>query len=445
MTMNYNEFIDRLFARLQEGETAEAVYTAGSSFEVEVKNGEIHQYAVADSLSLKFRLIANGRMGSASTQILDDEAIDLLVDSARENAALIESKDEQFFYPGDPEYPEIPLYSEALSALSAAEKIEMAKDLEKRALAQDPRVSQIEDCGLFYAEGESAMRNTLGLNVSQKDNLLGGYVVAIARDGEKVNTGSKTFFVHEPEEIDLEAVAKKAVQDAVSGLNASPVPSGVCRVLLRNDMAATMLSTFSGIFSAESAQRGLSLLKGREGEIIAADCVTLMDDPHLEKGGASCPFDGEGVATKVKPVIEKGRLTTLLHNLKTANKQGVVTTANASSGKDIAPSNFYFAPSALTEEEMLAKTGDGLFITSLMGMHAGANPISGDFSLAARGFRIESGKIAEPVDQITIAGNFYALLKDIEAVGGDLMFCFPGGSCFGSPSVLVKGLSVAGK
>lgn len=442
--MNYNEFIDRLFARLKEDEIAEAVYTAGSSFEVEVKNGELHQYSVSDSLSLKFRLIVNGRMGSASTQILDDEAVDLLIDGARENASLIESADEQFFYPGDSEYPEIPLYSQKLAQLSAAEKIELAKELEKRTLAQDSRIQQIEDCGLFYAEGEFAMRNTLGLNVYQQNNLLGGYTVAIAREGERVNTGSETFFVHDPEEIDLEAVARAAASDAVSGLNATPVTSGSYRILLRRDMAATMLSTFSGIFSAESAQRGLSLLKGMEGETIAAECVTLMDDPHRKNGGASCPFDGEGVATKVKPVIENGRLTTLLHNLKTANKQGVATTANASSGKDIAPSNFFFVPSERSEDEMLQLTGDGLFITDLMGMHAGANPVSGDFSLAAKGFLIKEGKLSRPVDQVTIAGNFYSLLKDIEAVGGDLHFKFPSGSCFGSPSLLIKKLSVAG-
>ena len=147
----------------------------------------------------------------------------------------------------------------------------------------------------------------------------------------------------------------------------------------------------------------------------------------------------------MKRIVDGGRLTTLMHNLKTAHKQGVETTANASSGKGIAPSNFYFAPSRLSAEEMLKRTGDGLLITGMMGMHAGANAISGDFSLAAKGFRVRGGEVAEAVDQITIAGNFYSLLKNIEAVGSDLDFRFPGGSCFGSPSILVSALAVAGK
>ena len=179
--------------------------------------------------------------------------------------------------------------------------------------------------------------------------------------------------------------------------------------------------------------------------MVAAECVTIMDDPPLEKGGASSAFDGDGVPTRVKAVVDGGKLTTLLHNLKTANKQGVETTANASAGKGVSPTNFYFKASDVSFEDMVAKTGDGLLITQLMGMHSGANAISGDFSLAARGFSIKDGKLDRPVDQITIAGNFYTMLKDIEAVGSDMHFGFPGGSCFGSPCVLVKSLSVAGK
>ena len=94
---------------------------------------------------------------------------------------------------------------------------------------------------------------------------------------------------------------------------------------------------------------------------------------------------------------------------------------------------------------MIARVGDGLLITELQGMHAGANPITGDFSLAAKGFTVKGGRLAEPVNQITVAGNFYELLTGIEAVGGDLEFHAPGASCFGSPSLLIKALSVAGK
>ena len=139
-----------------------------------------------------------------------------------------------------------------------------------------------------------------------------------------------------------------------------------------------------------------------------------------------------------------------MHNLKTAHKQGVQTTANASrpgyaASVSVAPSNFCIQPGEADLDGMLEKLGEGLLITELQGMHAGANPITGDFSLAAKGFAVRGGRLAGAVNQITVAGNFYELLLNVEAVGADFEFQYPGASCFGSPTLLVSKLSVAGK
>lgn len=446
--MDRNEFVKRLFERaraLDPEAKCEVVYGANSEFEVQRAKGERVAYNVSDGGGLGFRVLTQGRMGYASSQILDEEAVELLARGAMENAALVESEDKQFIFPGSPSYPELKTYEPALDEIDAAQKLEMCARLESLTLAQDPRIDQAM-ATIFSMSDETAMANTEGLDVRMRSNALGGWVEAVARDGEKVNTGFKLFFAQAPDRIDLEGTARIAAREALAGLDAVQPASGGYRVLLRNDVAATLLDTFSGMFSADNAQRGLSRLNGREGKIIAAECVTLMDDPHLPGGLASAPFDGEGVATKVKAVIEKGRLNTLLHNLRTAHKQGVETTANASrpgyaAPVGISPANFYFAPGADDFEAMLARVGEGLLITELQGMHAGANPITGDFSLAAKGFRIREGRMAEAVAQITVAANFYDLLKDIEAVGADLEF---GGSRCGSPSLLVKQMSVAG-
>lgn len=454
--MDRREFIEKLFDRAREraGDAAdfacEACFSAGSEFQVDIKDGEIYQYNVSDGGGLGFRALVNGRIGYASTQILDEAAIDMLVDGALENAALVECEDKQFIFEGSERYPELKLFEPRLEALDAAKKIDMAKALEKLALAQDARIKQVDECAVFSACNETGIVNTRGLDVSAKGNLLGGYVSVVARDGDRVNTGFKLFCVTDPDEVDLEKTAREAAREALDGLEAAQAASGSFRVVLRNDVAATLLSTFAGVFSAENAQRGLSRLQGREGERVAAECLTLVDDPHRAGSAASTPFDGEGVATSPKAVIEGGRLNTLLHNLKTAHKQGVQTTANASrpgyaAPVGVAPTNFLVRPTKASLDDLLAQTGDGLLITELQGMHAGANPITGDFSLAAKGFAVRNGKRAEAVAQITVAGNFYELLNDVEAVGGDLEFLFPGASRFGSPSLLVKQLSVAGK
>ena len=273
------------------------------------------------------------------------------------------------------------------------------------------------------------------------------YISVIARDGERVSTGMGLACDRDFSKISPKKMADEAVEEALFNLNAAPVPSGTYRLIIDKHCMPDLLATFSDIFSADQEQQGMSLLAGREGETIAAECVTLMDDPHLKGGEASSPFDAEGVATQVKAVIENGRLTTLLHNLKTARKAGVRSTGNASkygyaSPITVEPSNFYFKPGKRTLEEMMASIGEGLVITEMSGMHAGANPVSGDFSLLSKGYTIENGRKGRAVEQITVAGNFYTMLKSIREVGNDLEFF---GSSYGSPSVDVGEMTVAGK
>ncbi len=452
--MEINSFIQKLFERAKEAgyEAAEAYYSTGEQFDVSVKGGEIVDYNVSSSMGLSFRALIGGKMGYASTQVLDDEAVDLLIDSVASNAALIESEDEQFIFAGSESYPEMNIYNPAIDEISAAEKIELAKELERKTLALDPAVKQVQMVQVVSMSGEKRIVNSKGLDVSFRDNAIGGATVGIAMDpaAGKVAVGVGYQFTRNPEELDWDAMAARAVMDAVEGLNASPVDSGAYPVVLRNDVAGSLLSCFDSVFSADMAQKGLSLLRGREGDMIASDVLTIVDDPLDTNALAATPFDAEGVAAVRREIVSAGRLNTLMHNLKTAKKQGVETTANASKPSyaapvGIAPTNFYIQPSETSVDELYAKVGNGVLITDLDGLHSGANQISGDFSLGARGYRIVDGKLGEAVNQITVAGNFFELLKNITAVGSDLEFGFPGASCIGAPSVLVSSLSIAGK
>ena len=450
--MEINSFIQKLFARASEAgyEASEAYYATGEEFEVSVKGGEIIDYSVSSSIGLSFRALVDGKMGYASTQVLDEDAIDLLIDGVGGNARMIENDDEEFIFAGSASYPELKAYNPAIDEISAADKIEMAQQLEQKVLALDPAVKQVQTVQVASMAGEKRIVNSKGLDVSFRDNAIGCAAIAIAMDGPKVAVGMGYKFVRNPDELNLDEIAGCAVKDAVSGLNAEPVTSGAYPVVLRNDVMASMLSCFDSVFSADMAQKGLSLLKGREGEEIAAPIITIIDDPLDPKALASTPFDAEGVATARREIVKEGKLTTLLHNLKTARKQGVETTANASKGSyaspvDIAPTNFYIVPGEASVEALYEQVGEGLLITDVEGLHSGANQISGDFSLGARGYRIENGRLTTAVNQITVAGNFFEMLKSITAVGSDLEFCFPGASCIGAPSVLVSKLAIAGK
>ena len=447
--MTLDQFIQALLDEAKKAgiEAAEIYLASGDSFRAMCVQGQIANYTVNATRGLSLRGLYQGKMGYAATEAFDEEAVSQLVKAVKESAELTEDEDVQEIYRGDESYPAADYYQPALDQVPEEKKLALVLDLEKKAKALDERIVQLNYDMISTNSSEVRIVNSYGLNLRHRDNIAVCYISATAKEGDRVATGSSFRVTRNFEEMDADALAKEAVEEAVFMLRAAPVPSGNYRAVIDAKCMPDLLGVFAGVFSAESAQKGLSLLAGKEGETIASEIVTLLDDPLLPGGLATQPFDAEGVATRKKAVIEKGKLTTLLHNLKTARKAGVKTTGNAAKAGyagavNVSPSNFYLAPGEKTLPELLADMGDGLVITEVSGLHAGANAISGDFSLIAQGYTVKDGKKDQAVEQITVAGNFYQLLKNIRAVGSDL--CFPGSS-IGSPSVDVGEISVAGK
>ena len=319
--------------------------------------------------------------------------------------------------------------------------------MEKEAKTLDNRVTSFGGCGIGYSKARYGIINSKGLNLENKSNLLSAYVVPIIKNGEDMHDGMGYVTANSIEDVDPKKLAQDGINEAISRIGGKSVSSGKYKAVINNEAMVSILSTFAGVFSGDAVQKGLSLLKGKEGEIIASKQVTLLDDPHLENGLASVPFDDEGVATKKKDIIHEGKLMTLLHNLKTANKGNTKSTGNGfknsyASPVGVSPTNLYIQKGEKSFEELLKDVGEGLLITEFAGLHSGANSITGDFSLAAKGFYIKDGKKDYPVEQITVAGNFFDLLKNIEVVGSDLKFPM---SSIGSPSVKITELSIAGK
>lgn len=447
--MTIDQFIQALLEEAKKAgiEAAEIYLASSDSFRAMCQQGEINNYTVNTTAGLSLRGLYQGKMGYAATEAFDESAISQLVDAVKESAELTEDDDVQEIYKGDAEYPVVDNYQPALDQVDEKVKMDFLLDVEKKAKEKDPRIVQLTYNMISTRSGEEKIVNSYGLNLSHKDNMLVAVVNVMAKEGEKVSTGGSFMVDRDFAKLDAQKIADEAVEEALFMLKASPVPSGTYRAIIHAKCMPDLLGVFSGVFTAESAQKGLSLLAGKEGEMIASEAVTLLDDPLLPGGLASQPFDAEGVATSTKAVIENGKLTTLLHNLKTARKAGIKTTGNAAKGGyaapvSVSPSNFYIKPGEKSLEELMADMENGLVITEVSGLHAGANPISGDFSLIAQGYTVKDGKKDAAVEQITVAGNFYQLLKNIRVVGSDL--CFPGSSV-GSPSVDVGEVAVAGK
>lgn len=441
--MEVKAFVDRVLdaARAAGIDPAEVSVSSETSFKTRVRKGTMEDYQVSDRANLVLRGRVNGRIGTASTRAFDEESVELLVRGVIESAGLIETDEQDEILPPDEHYGEVVNCRPELESVSAEAKIALAMEIDRRIGSADPRVEP-QHTVVAYADATQTLRNTLGLDLVHRSNMVYAFAGALAREGERAATGGKALWGYDMKDVDAETIACEATEEALGKLHAGRMKSGSYPVVIRAGAMADLLSTFCSVFSADNAQKGLSLLSGREGETIASPLVTLVDDPLMPWGMGSCPFDREGAATYKKNVIEGGVLTTLLHNRKTAKKAGVRTTGNAAGSGSVAPSNLYLQPGTATEEELLCHMGDGLYLTEVSGLHAGANPVSGDFSLLSCGFEVKDGKKVRAVEQFTVAGNFYQLLADVLEVGDNLLF---DGSPIGSPSVRVKALSVAGE
>ena len=447
--MELNLFVKELFSKAQEEGFSEyeVYYVDRESLSISVYKEEVEKYNLNNSAGLSFRGKFGDRIGYSYTEILDEDAIEMLVKKAKENVLAIENNDIQFIYEGDKEYKEISTYHEELEDIPADKLINIAISMEKEAKKYCNKVESFSGCSVSYSSGKYGIINSKGLNLSNKSNLLTAYVVPIVKDLDKMYDGCGYVVAKSLNDVKPDKIAKMGVDEALSKIGGTSIASGNYKVIINNEAMVSLLSTFAGIFSGDAVQKGLSLLKDKEGEIIATDIVNLVDDPHLEDGLASVSFDDEGVATLKTYLIKNGKLNSLLHNLKTANKAGVKSTGNGfkasyASPVNVSESNLYLREGEKSFEDLMKEINEGLIITDLAGLHSGANTVSGDFSLAAKGFYVKNGEKTFPVEQITVAGNYFDLLKNIIAIGNDLKFPL---SNVGSPSVIAKGLSIAGK
>lgn len=447
--MELDLFVKSLFKKAKEAGFSEyeVYYVDRESLSISVYKSEVEKYNLNNSAGLSFRGKLGDKIGYSYTEILDEDAIEMLVKKAKENVLAIENNDVQFIYDGDKEYKDINTYYKALENIPADKLINIALDMESEAKKYCDKVESFSGCSVSYSSGKYGIINSKGLNLHNQSNILTAYVVPIVKDVENMYDGFGYVVAKSLDEVNPFEIAKMGVDEALSKIGGKSIPSGNYKVIINNDAMVSLISTFSGVFSGDAVQKGLSLLKGKEGEIIASDIVNLVDNPHLENGLASVGFDDEGVATTKTYLIKNGKLESLLHNLKTANKARVKSTGNGfkssyASPISVSPTNFYIEPGINSLEEIIKKINKGLIITDFAGLHSGANSITGDFSLAAKGFYIENGTKTKPVEQITVAGNFFTLLKDVEEIGNDLKFPM---SSVGSPSILIKELSIAGE
>lgn len=444
--MKKNIFIDKLFekASLKGIDEFEIYFLSNLNTSIKIYQGKIENFSNNQNQGISFRGMVDGKMGYSYSESLEDEDIDFLINEVIENASCIESLDKQFIYGEKANYTDTITYSSAIENLDTDLVKDFLIKMEEYALSIDERVKKVNFCSFAMGSGEKIIKNSKGLELHSKENICYTYISVIAEENGIVKTGSHFQLGRDFSKFDYKELSEVAVKRALNKFGTITLTEVPKTCVIENLAFSSLLGAMSNIFSAEAVQKNISKLKGKLNESVASSIVTLVDDPFLKDGLANSSFDDEGVPTSYKEIIQDGVLKTYLYNLKTAYKDGVSSTGNGIKGSykgtvGISSFNLYIKPSSKSFDKMIENIKEGIFITDFAGLHSGLNTISGDFSLAGEGFYIKDGKIDKPLNQITISGNFFGLLKNIKDIANDIKFSF---SSVGSPSIMVEGLKV---
>lgn len=444
------EFVTYIVAKaLHAGASdAEAVYAEGDEFETLVRMGQVEQLKEAGSRALGLRVFQGQRTASTSTSDLSAEGIEHLVSGAM-SLVQVTSEDPCVGLPEREEFGaltgDLNLYFEDVYSLPVAERIEYARRTEAAAMAADPRIQNSGGGGFDAATGRKILANSRGfVGESRRSSCsISTQPIAQSPDGKM----QRDYWYSHQRSLALlespESVGAEAARRTLRRLGARKVPTQRVPIVFAPEVATSILGAILQAVNGNAVYRGASFLAGKLGATVAGTNVTLIDDGTIPGLFGTAAFDGEGLPTRRKVVVERGVLSSYLLNTYTARKLGLQSTGNAARGlagsPGIGAGNFYLEPGTKTPEQILADLPKGLYVTELIGH--GVNAVTGDYSHGASGLWIENGELGYPVEEITVAGNLKEMLLNISAIGNDLIFR----SSIACPTLCVEGMTIAGE
>ena len=405
-------------------DSAEVSILRDTEFSVSVRNGEIENLVESGSRRIGIDIFVDGRKAVITSTDISEESIDQLLAEGVELAGVMD-RDE---YAGLPDKDELgaagggdlEMFDDASSAVTTADKIDMAMRLEQAATAMDARIiSDGASCSTVTLT--SVLANSLGFceSFDRTSSSISVSCAAEDRPASGENKGKKqsswwystsiSFASLDP----VGKVAATAVERTLRKLGAIKPKTCEVPVIFDDVTARQFLSYVASAAGGSSIYRKSSFLVDMLGEKIGSPLVTVTDDPLMKGRPGSRPFDGEGVRSRPKTIVNAGTLENYLLSSYQARKLGLKTTGNAGG-----PSNLYMEAGEHSPDEIIAGVDNGLYLTSMSG--PGANWSTGDFSQGAQGIWIRGGKLAEPVSEFTITGTFSKMLSGIVMVGNDL-------------------------
>ena len=427
---------------------AEAYVSREGGREVRVHGGEVESLSAATQSGVGIRAWIEHRVGYAYGTDLSGAGIEAIAARAAE-AARVADPDEFAAPPEPAEIEALPGLSDpSVESWATADVVELALSVERTALAADPRVAAVEQAVYADSSERVAIASSTGVAGEYESSSCFAYLQALAEGEGGRETGLGFGLARGPVGLDPEAIGAEGAERAVAMIGAAKPGSRSCAVVLDPTVAASFAGLIGGALAASAVQRGRSPFAGRLDEELASGAFALHDDGRDPEGPASAPFDAEGIPRRRTALIEGGRLRGYLFDTYTANREGGSSTGSAARGgyrsqPSVSPSNLLVEPGALSDAELLAEAGDGVYVTDVAGLHSGVNPVTGVFSVGASGRLIRGGELADPVREFTIAGELVAMLKAMRAAGAEARWV-PFGGSVKTPPLLVAELAISG-
>lgn len=430
-------------ARKAGADAADALYHGDRSTDVHVRLAALENIDQSEGEEIGLRVFVGKRSASVS-------ASDLAPDSLRalaERAVAMAREAPEDLYAGLA--PEERLQRETAPELDLDDGREPdPSELKARALAAEAAARGV-GC-VSNSEGASASAGRSQIALATSHGFVGGYQASAhsigasmlaERDGQKQRDGAWHWVRHLDQLDGAEATGKLAGERAVARLGARKLPSGPMPVVFDSRIGGSLIGHLLGAISGPGIARRTSFLLDMLGEAVFADGITIVDDPHRTRGLRSRPFDGEGLATGRKVLIQRGVLTSWLADSASARQLGIEPTGHAARGvggpPGVSASNVHIEPGADSREALIGGIKRGFYVTELIGQ--GVNGVTGDYSRGAGGFVIEDGRLGHPVAEVTIAGNLKDMFRNMTAAN-DLEFRH----AVNAPTLLLEGMTVAG-
>lgn len=421
--MNYNNYFE--LAEKKNITNLEIMEILTKELSLELFDKEIDNYQLSDTTSYKVKGTYNNKDITISTEILTEDILEKII----KNSEYLEENKTR----NSQLSRETIIYKNNYNLSNPSEIIERLQSLNQL----KKKYKDLKNINTFYNESINKIKIITKDTIEEDINMIYYFGVEAFAKIEEKTSNSISEKKSTENNIDIESITEKTIQDAILNLDNKPIKAGKYNIILENKVVASLLNSFIPMFTADSIQKDTSLLSGKQNKKICSSKVNLIEDPTNEKMVGKRLFDDRGTKTSYKEIIKNGVFKTILYDEKTANIDKTKLTGN-DYGR-ISVRNLYLKPGRKSLDDILKENNDIIMISSVSGLHAGVNITNGNISLQSEGYILKDGTRTS-IKLFVLATDIFELLNNIKEIANDLDNTY---QTVSSPSILVENIKIS--